>query len=108
MHLIADFWHVEPIEDPAALGGILRKAAEAATNTAIKVECHKFSPQGITGVALLGESHIAIHSWPEMDYLAIDIFTCGNRATPHKALAYLREVYRPQRVEVREIERGRL
>jgi len=108
MHLIADFWHVEPVEDPAALDTVLRKAAEAATNTALKVACHKFSPQGITGVALLGESHISIHSWPEMDYLAIDIFTCGNHATPHKALAYLREVYRPQRVEVREIERGKL
>ena len=107
IHLVADFWHVRPIEAPSALEEVLRKATCEATNTPLEIVCHKFFPHGITGVALLSESHIAIHSWPEMDYVAIDIFTCGDRATPHRALAYLQDVYRPGRVEIREIQRGR-
>ena len=72
----------------------------------MEVVIHKFKPSGITGVIVLSESHMSVHSWPEIDYLAIDIFSCGKRATPKKALAYLRKKFNPKRVEVRLIKRG--
>ena len=108
LHLLAEFWNGKEIEDPSMLDTILRTAAAKSNNRALKVEIHKFSPRGITGFVILAESHLSIHSWPESNYLAIDIFTCGDHTMPHKALEYLREVYGPQRVEIQEIKRGKL
>lgn len=106
MHLIADFWFGKKIEDPKKIKEILIEAAKEAGNTPLKVSIHKFNPQGITGVLLLAESHIAIHSWPQFDYLAIDIFTCGEKTFPEKALRYLKKVFKPKKVKVKEIQRG--
>lgn len=108
MHLIADFWFGKKIEDPKKLERILIEAAKKAGNTPLKVSIHKFNPQGITGVLLLAESHIAVHSWPEFDFLAIDIFTCGKKAFPEKALQYLKKIFKPKKVAVLKIDRGRL
>ena len=108
VHLLAEFWNGKEIEDPSMLDTILRTAAVKSNNKALNVEIHKFSPCGITGFVILAESHMSIHSWPERNYLAIDIFTCGDHAMPDKALEYLREVYGPQRVEIQKIKRGRL
>ena len=106
MHLLAEFWHGKNIESPKELKRILITAAKKAKNIPLKVSIHKFSPRGITGVILLAESHIAFHSWPEINYLAIDIFTCGSKAMPHKALEYLEKEFKPKKVEIREIKRG--
>jgi S-adenosylmethionine decarboxylase len=106
MHLIADFWSGKKIEDPKRVKKILIEAVKRAKNTPLEVSIHKFNPQGITGVVLLAESHIAIHSWPEFDYLAIDIFTCGQKAFPKKALDYLKKVFKPKKVKIFKIERG--
>lgn len=108
MHLIADFWFGKKIEDSKKLERVLIEAAKEAGNTPLKVSIHKFNPRGITGVILLAESHIAIHAWPEFDYLAVDIFTCGNKAMPEKALRYLKKVFKPKKVEVLKVERGNL
>ena len=108
IHLIAEFWHGKNIEEPKKIEGILIKAVKEAKSTPLQVVIHKFSPQGITGVVLLAESHIALHLWPEINYLAIDIFTCGEKAMPEKALACLKKVFRPEKVEVKKIKRGRL
>ena len=108
VHLLAEFWNGKEIEDPSMLDTILRTAAAKSNNKALNVEIHKFLPCGITGFVILAESHMSIHSWPERNYLAIDIFTCGDHTMPHKALEYLREVYGPQRVEIQEIKRGKL
>jgi len=108
VHLLAEFWNGKEIEDPSMLDTILRTAAAKSNNKALNVDIHKFSPCGITGFVILAESHMSIHSWPERNYLAIDIFTCGDHTMPHKALEYLREVYCPQRVEIQEIQRGKL
>jgi len=108
IHLIADFWHGKIIKDIKGVRRILIEAARAANNTPLEISIHKFSPQGLTGVILLAESHIAIHSWPEFDYLAIDIFTCGEKSMPYKALDYLKKEFRPKKVEVRELKRGKL
>jgi S-adenosylmethionine decarboxylase len=107
-HLIVDFWFGKKIEDPRKLERILIEAAKKTGNTPLEFSYHKFNPQGITGVLLLAESHIAFHFWPEFDYLAIDIFTCGERAMPEKALRYLKKVLKPKKVEVLKVKRGKL
>lgn len=108
IHLIADFWGSRNIEEPKKLRAILITAAKKAKNTPLEVTIHKFLPRGITGVILLAESHIALHSWPEREYLAIDIFTCGEKKMPRKALEYLRKVYNPKKIEVNTIKRGKI
>lgn len=106
IHLIADFWYGRIIEDPKELKKILLRAAKEAKNTPLELVIHQFSPQGITGVVLLAESHIAVHSWPELNYLGIDIFTCGSKTFPYKAFNYFKKIYQPKKVKVREIKRG--
>jgi S-adenosylmethionine decarboxylase len=106
MHLIAEFWGAKDIEDEKEMRKILVGASKSSGTTPLKISTYKFNPQGITGVVLLAESHISIHAWPEYDYLAIDIFTCGDKARPLKALDYLKKQYAPKKVEVKQIVRG--
>ena len=108
IHLIAEFWGGKIIEDSKKIEEILVTAAKRAGNTPLEVTIHKFQPRGITGVVLLAESHIALHLWSEFNYLAIDIFTCGERAMPEKALEYLKKKFKPKRVEIQEIKRGKI
>ena len=108
IHLIAEFWNGRIIEDPKKIEKILIEAVKKAKSAPLKVAIHKFSPQGLTGVVLLAESHIALHAWPEINYLAIDIFTCGNKAMPYKALEHFEKVFKPQKVEIKELRRGKL
>ncbi len=108
IHLIAEFWNGKIIDDSKKIEGILIGAAKEAKCTPLKAVVHKFLPQGITGVVLLSESHIALHSWPEINYLAIDIFTCGDKMMPYQAFKYLKKEFQPKRVEIKEIKRGKL
>ncbi len=103
-----DFWGAQQVEDPKKLGEFLIEAAKKAGNTPLKFSYHKFNPHGITGILLLAESHIAFHSWPEFDYLAIDIFTCGKKTFPEKALRYLKQKLKPKKIKVLKIERGKI
>lgn len=106
IHLFAEFWGGKIIENSKEIEKILIGAAKKANNTPLEVAIHKFSPQGITGVILLAESHIALHSWPEINYLAIDVFTCGDKANPYRALEYLKNKFKPQKVQIQERKRG--
>ncbi len=106
IHLIADFWYGKNIENSKEIKRILITAAKKAKNIPLEVYIHKFSPQGITAVILLAESHIAIHSWPEINYLAIDIFTCGREAMPDNALEYLKKEFQPKKIVIKKIKRG--
>ena len=108
IHLICDFWFGKKIEDPKKLEKVLIEAAKKSGNVPLKFSYHKFNPQGLTGVLLLKESHIAFHSWPEFGYLAIDVFNCGEKAKPERALKYLQKVLKPKKVEVLIIKRGKL
>ncbi len=108
IHLIAEFWNGKIIENPKEIKKILIAAVKEAKSTPLEVAIHKFSPQGLTGVVLLAESHVAIHSWSEFNYVAIDIFTCGDWAKPYKALQYLKKIFKPKKVEIKEIKRGKL
>lgn len=106
VHLTAEFEYPIFIEDPKQIRKILWSAAKAANNTPLKSAVYKFPVQGITAVILLAESHISLHTWPEHNYMAIDIFTCGKKTQPEKALEYLQNVFRPKRIRVQEIKRG--
>lgn len=107
VHLIADFECPKFIDDEEEIERILYEAAKAANNTPLKTSVYQFPMQGVTGVILLAESHISIHTWPEHNYLAIDIFTCGRQTKPHEALEYFKKVFMPRRVKTQLIERGR-
>ncbi|MEQ9606240.1 MAG: adenosylmethionine decarboxylase [Kiloniellaceae bacterium] len=105
-HLIVDLWGAERIDDLAYVEDTLRECVDAAEATLLHIHLHHFTPNdGISGVAVLAESHISIHSWPESGYAALDIFMCGG-AKPHRAVAVLRDRFKPDHVAVTEHRRG--
>ena len=107
-HLIVDLWGAERLDDLAHVEATLRDAVTAAKATLLHIHLHHFTPnQGISGVAVLAESHITIHTWPERSYAALDIFMCGD-AEPQATIAVLREAFKPERLAVEEILRGRV
>lgn len=67
---------------------------------------HKFSPQGVSGVVVISESHLAIHTWPELGYAAVDVFTCGDKVNPWDACNYLAEKFGADYVNASEVKRG--
>ena len=67
---------------------------------------HKFSPQGVSGVVVISESHLAIHTWPELGYAAVDVFTCGDRVNPWDACNYLVEKFNATSMNATELKRG--
>mgnify|MGYP002831473879 CR=1 FL=1 len=82
------------------------EAVVAIGATLVQSHVHRYSPQGVTGLAVLAESHLSLHSWPEYGYMAADVFTCGTLTIPRRAVAVFKEIFAPGRIEVREIERG--
>ncbi len=107
-HLILDFWGARYLDDQPRLERALRSAVDAAGATLLHIHLHRFTPSGgVSGVAVLAESHISVHTWPERDYAAFDIFMCGG-ALPEQAATVLQEVFAPTRVEVGEHRRGRV
>jgi S-adenosylmethionine decarboxylase len=96
----------EILNNAKRLREILRKAAEEAGATVIRVFCHEFNPKGVTGVALLAESHLTIHTWPEEGYAAADIFTCGQHTDPQLAVQYLISSLKAKDSTTFELKRG--
>jgi len=108
IHLIVDLWGAERLDDLAHVEAALRDAVTAAKATLLHIHLHHFTPNhGISGVAVLAESHISIHTWPENGYAALDIFMCGD-AEPQATIEVLREAFKPERLAVEEILRGRV
>jgi S-adenosylmethionine decarboxylase len=106
-HLIIDLYKAGRLDDPAFIEDTLRACVEAAGATLLHIHLHRFEPNGgISGVAMLAESHISIHSWPEVGYAALDVFMCGD-AQPEATVPVLREAFKPERIAVSEIVRGR-
>lgn len=106
VHLIADLEAPQMNESIPAVKKLLWEAAKAANNTPLKASVHKFPVQGITGVVILAESHIAIHTWPEHNHIALDIFTCGKDTKPYAALEYLKSKLNPTKVKIKFLKRG--
>ncbi|MCD6443029.1 MAG: adenosylmethionine decarboxylase, partial [Thermotogae bacterium] len=78
-HLLAEFYDCDPniLRDLETIREYLKEAAEVANATIVNWTFHQFSPQGVSGVVVIAESHLAIHTWPEYRYAAVDLFTCG-------------------------------
>jgi len=107
-HLIVDLWGAERLDDLAHVEAALRNAVTAAKATLLHIHLHHFTPnRGISGVAVLAESHLSVHTWPENGYAALDIFMCGD-ADPQATIAVLRDAFKPERLSVEEILRGRV
>ncbi|MDJ0783937.1 MAG: adenosylmethionine decarboxylase [Desulfosarcinaceae bacterium] len=105
-HLIIDLWGADGLEELERMERALRDCVAAARATLLHIHLHHFTPSyGISGVAVLAESHISVHTWPERNYAAFDIFMCGD-AQPHKAVAVLEAAFAPTRSKVTEIRRG--
>lgn len=105
-HLIIDLWGATNLDDIGVVEDALTTAASVAGATLLNIELHSFAPSGgITGVAILAESHISIHTWPERSYAAVDAFMCGD-ARPHLAIDVLREAFEPTIVGLAEHKRG--
>jgi S-adenosylmethionine decarboxylase len=106
-HCIVDFWGASHLTDVTALRCALETASNVAGATLLKIFLHEFDRHGgVTGVALLAESHISIHTWPEKGYAALDIFTCGGHADPRRALNELIKQLKPTHVYLEHIVRG--
>ena len=96
----------EKLNDESFLRCILNRAAKLANATVLNLISNKFEPQGVTAIALLAESHISIHTWPESSYSAIDIFTCGQNMLPELASQYLIDVLEAEEHSLRVFERN--
>ena len=107
-HLIVDFWQASYLDDKEYIEKAFREAIESAGACLLFIHLHRFTPYGgLSGVAILAESHISIHTWPERGYAALDVFMCG-QARPDKAVESLKRSLRPQSVTVTWVERGAL
>lgn len=105
-HVLAEFWGARHLDDVDAIEDAIRTAAETAGATVLHGYFHQFSSTGgVSGVAVLAESHISIHTWPERDFAAIDIFMCG-ACDPYKAVPVLRRVFAPTSMQISEHKRG--
>lgn len=106
LHLIADLAARERLDDPDFIAAVLRDAAAAAKVTLLELRLHHFGGgNGVTGVALLAESHISIHTWPEDDLAAVDIFVCGAYADAEAALTKITSSLAAKVLKVSRIER---
>ena len=105
-HLIIDLWGAEGLNDKDRIEQAMIDAVEAAGATLLHIYLHVFEPGGgISGVAILAESHISVHTWPERGYAAFDIFMCGD-TDPRKGYEVLKQAFAPKRVVLGEHKRG--
>jgi S-adenosylmethionine decarboxylase len=106
-HLIIDLYDADRLDDVELMERTLRQCVDVAGATLLHIHLHPFEPNGgISGVAVLAESHISVHTWPELQYAALDVFMCGS-ARPERCIEVLLEAFTPRRVAVEELLRGR-
>jgi S-adenosylmethionine decarboxylase len=96
----------EILNDIKKVQDIMVNAALEAGAEIRELVFHKFSPQGVSGVVVISESHLAIHTWPELGYAAVDVFTCGEKVNPWDACNYLAEKFGAEYVNASEVKRG--
>ena len=105
-HLIIDLWGAQRLTDLQWIEATLRHCVTACNATLLHIHLHHFSEnEGISGVAVLAESHISIHTWPERDYAALDVFMCGN-AVPENAIKVLEQALLPEKTVIKRMLRG--
>ena len=107
-HIIVELSNCDPniINNLGEVKKILIEASLIANAEIKELAFHRFSPQGVSGVVVIAESHISVHTWPEYGYVALDIYTCGDKADPLKACSYIAETFKAENIFATEIERG--
>ena len=105
-HLIIDLWNTRFDNKINTLKRIIKKSILIANATMLHIHLHRFGKEeGISGVAILAESHISVHTWPERDYIAFDIFMCGD-TKPEEAAQYLIDTLKPKKNKIKSLRRG--
>lgn len=106
VHLIVELWDAKHINSIPKIRNIFKKAIKECNATLLSMDLHKFSPYGgVSGMAIISESHFSIHSWPEYKYAAIDIFVCGN-VDPYKAIPIFKKGFETENVQIVDLKRG--
>lgn len=107
-HVLAEIWgcDFDILNDMEKVEQVMVKAALEAGAEVRECVFHKFSPQGISGVVVISESHLAIHTWPELGYAAVDVFTCGEKVDPWDACNYLTNQFSAKQILAKETKRG--
>lgn len=107
-HILVEFYNCdeEILKNPILVEKYMKEAANIAKATIVQSVFHHFNPYGVSGVVVISESHLAIHTWPEYGYVAIDIFTCGDKIEPWEAFKFLEKSFKAERSEPTEIPRG--
>jgi S-adenosylmethionine decarboxylase proenzyme len=107
-HILAEYFECESsfLDSEPAIRELMLEAASRSGATIVGNIFHHFSPQGVTGVVVIAESHLAIHTWPEFRYASVDLFTCGTHLNPWIGFEYLREKLRSRKWVSKEIIRG--
>ncbi|MCC7104537.1 MAG: adenosylmethionine decarboxylase [Chloroflexi bacterium] len=105
-HMILELWGCQNLNSTEVVERAMRDVIDACDLTLLDLRVYPFTPIGVTGVAVVSESHVMIHTWPEYGYAAVDVFTCGEQANPVAGLASLKRHFLPERVQVMEISRG--
>ncbi|NNE88452.1 MAG: adenosylmethionine decarboxylase [Silicimonas sp.] len=104
-HLIIEVKSAKGLDDKARIERAFRACIAATGSTLLHLHLHRFQPHGVSGVAVLAESHITIHTWPELGYGAFDVFMCG-KADPWRTIDVLAQAFETRDIEVKEISRG--
>ena len=104
-HLIIEVVNGTGLDDEARIQQAFRDCVTECGATLLHIHTHKFSPQGVSGVAVLAESHISVHTWPEIGYGAFDVFMCGD-AKPQRAIGVLKKAFATDDVRVKALRRG--
>lgn len=107
-HLILDLYECDPgiLDDYEELQRLLEASLVMAGAKILRVFGEKFKPQGVTLLALLAESHASIHTWPEIGYAAIDLYTCGDTTNTHRAAEFLKKKLRAKEISEMEVTRS--
>ena len=108
-HLLIEYYGCDRdrINDVAFLRTTLLEAARRANATIVEDVFHTFNPQGVSGVVVIAESHIAVHTWPERDCAAVDIFSCSDKMQPEVVVQFLKEALRARTTDTTEVIRGK-
>lgn len=106
-HILADLWGCPPekVNEASRLEEILIDTTSKVGFRVVGKSFYQFKPNGATGVVLLETSHISIHSWPEFNFVALDVYSCSGKTKAKKAIRYLVGVLNPEKVQIREVER---
>lgn len=108
-HVLLDFYDcTRDLNNPDSLEKLLVDAALKAHTTVLHSYSHKFSPQGVSCVVVISESHLSIHTWPEYGQAQLDVFTCGDNALPTLAVDYLQKELNPKRAVIHRQKRGEI